>query len=254
MPWRENEELIYEMIKNYEEINTAPNKDHLEIQKSIKRKLKGRLLYKYAENYSYYRDRISSFYTYVYGLLRPLYLEIGKRMVDKDYLIDINDVFYIYKNEIENCISENNCSDFYCKVKERKHEIELAKDLSVPGIVYGNKAPPVKKHSGTVFRGVPTSHGFYMGKAKVLKGLGNMRKLEKGDVLVIPYSDVGWTPLFSKAGAVISESGGILSHSSIVAREYHIPAVVSVENACSIKDNTVVSVNGFTGEIGIIEE
>jgi hypothetical protein len=54
-------------------------------------------------------------------------------------------------------------------------------------------------------------------------GLSEFEKLQKGDILIIPYSDVGWTPLFSKAGAVISESGGMLSHSSIIAREYHIP-------------------------------
>jgi pyruvate,water dikinase len=73
--------------------------------------------------------------------------------------------------------------------------------------------------------------------------------LEAGDVLVIPYSDVGWTPLFAKAGAVVAESGGILSHSSIVAREYNIPAVVSVSGACRLLDDTVVTVDGYRGEV-----
>ena len=80
-------------------------------------------------------------------------------------------------------------------------------------------------------------------------GIAEFDQLSDGDVLIIPYSDVGWTPLFSKAGAVIAESGGILSHSSIIAREYHIPAVVSVADACRIPDRTIVHVNGFTGEI-----
>ncbi len=56
-----------------------------------------------------------------------------------------------------------------------------------------------------------------------------------------------------KAGAIIAESGGILSHSSIIAREYNIPAVVSVAGACQIKDNTRVSVDGYQGEIVIHE-
>jgi pyruvate,water dikinase len=76
-----------------------------------------------------------------------------------------------------------------------------------------------------------------------------MPKLVKGDVLIMPYSDVGMTPLFSKAGAVVSESGGLLSHSSIIAREYGIPAVVSVPDACSIPDNTRLSVDGFEGVV-----
>jgi len=78
--------------------------------------------------------------------------------------------------------------------------------------------------------------------------------LRAGDVLVIPYSDVSWTPLFTKAGAVIAESGGILSHSSIIAREYGIPAVVSVPGACQIADGTLVTVDGYRGEILVHEE
>jgi pyruvate,water dikinase len=70
---------------------------------------------------------------------------------------------------------------------------------------------------------------------------------------VIPFSDVGWTPLFTRAGAVIAESGGILSHSSIVAREYGIPAVVSVAGAMELKDETWVELDGYQGEIYLKE-
>ena len=80
-----------------------------------------------------------------------------------------------------------------------------------------------------------------------------MTKLQEGDVLVIPYSDVGWTPLFTKASAVIAESGGILSHTSIIAREYGIPAVVSVPAACQIADDTLVTVDGYRGEITLYD-
>lgn len=71
-----------------------------------------------------------------------------------------------------------------------------------------------------------------------------------GAVLVIPFSDISWAPLFAQAGAIIAESGGMLSHSSIVAREYRIPAVVSITNACHIlKDDMLVTVDGFKGEV-----
>ena len=73
--------------------------------------------------------------------------------------------------------------------------------------------------------------------------------MDQGDVLVVPYSDVGWTPLFARAGGVIAESGGMLSHSSIIAREYHIPAVVSVAGATLLRDNTLVTVDGYKGEV-----
>jgi pyruvate,water dikinase len=74
--------------------------------------------------------------------------------------------------------------------------------------------------------------------------------MTSGAVLVIPYSDVSWVPLFAQAGAIIAESGGILSHSSIVAREYQLPAVVSIANACRLLNNDmIVTVDGFKGEV-----
>ena len=87
----------------------------------------------------------------------------------------------------------------------------------------------------------------------MIRGIHEFGKMREGDVLVIPYSDAGWTPLFSKAGAVIAESGGILSHSSIVAREYNIPAVVSVAGACNLTDDVVVTIDGYSGEVLIHE-
>ena len=63
---------------------------------------------------------------------------------------------------------------------------------------------------------------------------------------------MAWTPLFAKAGAVIAEAGGILSHSSIVAREYGIPCVVSVNGACNVPEDSEVIVDGYQGTILIV--
>jgi len=102
-------------------------------------------------------------------------------------------------------------------------------------------------------KGVATSRGHYIGPARIVHGPSDFKKIKVGDVLVIPFSDVSWTPLFSKASAVISESGGILSHCSIVAREYGIPAVVSVTGAIKIVDGTILAVDGYNGKIQIME-
>jgi len=102
--------------------------------------------------------------------------------------------------------------------------------------------------------GTPTSRGYYQGAARVVRGIKDFEKVQTGDVLIVPFSDVGWTPLFSRAGAVIAESGGMLSHSSIVAREYDIPAVVSVSGACQIADGKLVTVDGYRGEVTIHAE
>jgi pyruvate,water dikinase len=144
-------------------------------------------------------------------------------------------------------------ADYRQKVAGRKREIEKCLLITPPSIIYGDDALPLKSHISDKLNGTPTSRGYYSGPVTVVQGIRDFEKLEEGDVLVIPYSDVGWTPLFTKAGAVIAESGGILSHSSIVAREYNIPAVVSVSGACNLEDDTVVTVDGYRGEIIIHE-
>jgi phosphohistidine swiveling domain-containing protein len=127
--------------------------------------------------------------------------------------------------------------------------MEQYRDIQLPVIVYGNTPPPVIPHSGSKLTGVATSKGYYTGRAKVIPGLQAFCRFEPGDILVIPYSDIGWAPLFARAGAVIAESGGMLSHSSIIAREYGIPAVVSVIGAMEIPDNCLISVDAYKGEI-----
>jgi pyruvate,water dikinase len=134
-------------------------------------------------------------------------------------------------------------------VRQRKDEIDLMRDLVPPETIFGDEAPTLDPSPGVGLKGTPTSRGAYTGPARVLKGIQDMARVQPGDVLVIPYSDVGWTPLFAKAGAVVAESGGILSHSSIIAREYGIPAVVSVLGACQLADDTRVTVDGHSGKI-----
>jgi pyruvate,water dikinase len=134
-------------------------------------------------------------------------------------------------------------------VAGHKADIERFSNITLPTVIYGDEPPPVVDTSSEKLIGVPTSIGHYTGKVCVVRGIRDFNKVQQGDVLVIPYSEVGWTPLFARASAVVAESGGMLSHSSIIAREYNIPAVVSVAGATGLPDNSLVTVNGHTGEV-----
>jgi phosphohistidine swiveling domain-containing protein len=172
--------------------------------------------------------------------------------VQKGILDDREDLFYLYLDEVRSIVhGSDRCEIYRGLVARRKAEIEQVRDIAPPEVIYGCKAPPVEPCAGQNLQGIPTSRGHYTGPAKVLRGIQEVGKMESGDVLVIPYSDAGWMPLFAKAGAVIAESGGILSHSSIVAREYGIPAVVSVPGACQLLDNTLVTVDGYRGKVHV---
>jgi len=135
-----------------------------------------------------------------------------------------------------------------------RDEIEKSCDITLPEIIYGNIAPPLSlmKSDTEKMNGIPTSPGYFQGRLKVIRSTEDFDKVQQGDVIAIPYSDVAWTPLFARAGAVIAEAGGILSHSSIVAREYGIPCVVSVNGACNLPENIEVIVDGYQGVILIV--
>jgi pyruvate,water dikinase len=85
--------------------------------------------------------------------------------------------------------------------------------------------------------------------ARIVSGIEEAERVEPGDILVIPYSDIGWTPMLAKAGGIVAESGGLLSHSSIVAREFGIPCVVSVPGAMRLPEGATVHLDGYTGEV-----
>lgn len=94
------------------------------------------------------------------------------------------------------------------------------------------------------------SSGFSTGTVKIINDPAEFDKLRPGDVLVCPYTDPAWTPLFALTSAVVSDTGGPLSHAAIVACEYGIPAVLGTQTAnLTFKDGDQVSVDGDKGKV-----
>jgi phosphoenolpyruvate synthase/pyruvate phosphate dikinase len=255
-PWRERPGLILSMVAAHTPTGAGSRlrRRFEELELPLMRRFVARPVYHRVRRYRLHREAVSSLYTYGYGRLRDYFLALGDRFVQRGILENREDIFYLCLDEVRSIARNGDRPEAYGeRVASRKAEIEQVRDIVPPEIIYGDKAPPVESRAGQNLQGIPTSRGHYTGTAKVLRGIQDLWKMESGDVLVIPYSDVGWTPLFAKAGAVIAESGGVLSHGSIVAREYGIPAVVSVPGACQLLDNVLVTVDGYRGEVHIHE-
>ena len=96
--------------------------------------------------------------------------------------------------------------------------------------------------------GVAASGGQATGPVRVIREPGQFGELRSGDVLVCPYTNPAWTPLFARAAAVVVDSGGVGSHAAIVAREYGIPAVMGTgTGTTALTDGQRVTVDGNTG-------
>jgi pyruvate,water dikinase len=253
VPWREKPEVILQMICNYPEEDEKIKKS-LKISDLKKKPILFELFYNRTREFYQYRDEVGDLYAYGYGLLRPYFLAISKIFVDLKILNEIDNIFYLDWKEIQK-IADNleKSKEIEKIILQRKIAMEKSREIELPMTIFGDQPPPIISQHSSILKGVPTSPGYYSGPVRKVLGIDDFPKVKQGDVLVVPFSDIGWSPLFAKAGAVVSESGGILSHSSIIAREYKIPAVVSVPDAMKMKDNQMIVVDGYKGEI-IIQE
>jgi phosphohistidine swiveling domain-containing protein len=87
----------------------------------------------------------------------------------------------------------------------------------------------------------------------VVRSLAEAHRVERGDVLVAEFTDPGWTPLLERVSAVVTEVGGVLSHAAVIAREYGVPAVLSVRGATdAVADGAEVEVDGDAGEVRVL--
>jgi len=92
------------------------------------------------------------------------------------------------------------------------------------------------------------------GRARVLRSLDQLGELRPGEVLVAPTTGQAWTPLFATAAGLVTESGTLLSHAAVIAREYGLPAVVALTRATDlIPDGALVEVDGGAGVVRLLE-
>ncbi|PRX42614.1 phosphoenolpyruvate synthase [Planifilum fimeticola] len=193
------------------------------------------------------------------GLYRETILEEAKALVVKGILDQTEDVYYLTLEELISLLeSRLNKDEARKRICSRKASEEIYRKLYPPLVItsegetfsadfVSDKAPP------GALTGIPASSGVAEGYVRVVCRLED-GKLNKGEILVAPYTDPGWTPLFHSAKALVTEVGGMMTHGSVVAREYGIPAVVSVKDATRIlKDGQYVRVDGTNGYVEILE-
>jgi pyruvate,water dikinase len=203
--------------------------------------------------------------------VRRLILEFGGRLAQAGALDAANDVFYLTSDELQNG------RDVPMKrlVQERKTEMERFSHVAPPPMLgtapafemtdggsmvramfKGEMSPtPTGNSEMNKVKGLPGSAGVARGTARVIHSLAEAGKLQPGDVLVAIATEPPWTPLFATASAIVTDSGGVLSHSAVVAREYRIPAVVGTGKATTtFKDGQLLEVDGNAGTVRVVVE
>lgn len=208
-------------------------------------------LRKRASSYEQRQDQMWSVNAAGHRLFRMYFLELGRRLTERGVVEQPDDVMFLSLDEVRDSVDGSLDTDAARRiVATQKAEVDVAAELDVPSLIYGEDfiAPSGVPPRG-IMRGMATSRGHHRGPVTVVRGAADFAKVSPGDVLAIPASDVGWTPLFAKAAAVIAEAGGMLSNSSIIAREFGLPCVVSVPGITDLEDGAIVTVDGYRGEV-----
>jgi phosphohistidine swiveling domain-containing protein len=202
------------------------------------------------------RDTMHFELTRMFPLFRRYLLELGKRWKAGGWIKSGEDIFFLHYTELEQMCREPEMMD--ALVCSRRAEYEAAKSTPWPDVIIGEReifldGGESVPASGEVLRGIAGSPGRVSGVARLIRSPDDFGNLGDGEILVAPFTTPVWTPLFAIAAGIITETGGILSHGAIVAREYGIPAVMSVVNATSrLNDGDRIEVDGDQGTVRLV--
>ena len=212
------------------------------------------------------RQEQTGVFTLAWPVLRRCMLRIGEHLAELRVVDEPTDVFFLERAEIEAALAGAS-TRLGATARERAVRWEHRRRLSPP-LILGALVGPLKeayaqieailetshlKDARTIV-GMPGSPGRVTGPVRVLRSMGELGRLKPGEILVAPVTTPGWTPAFARALAIVTDTGSIASHASIVAREYGIPAVVAAENATTrLCDGQRVTVDGSRGVIELAE-
>jgi pyruvate,water dikinase len=268
--WNEAPEYVFDILKSLVQDETPVKKEQKIEQKlqtsKIERRIKKRLLgwfewqllsiiLGYARKYIIFRENQRYNLDRWITMNRRIYMDIGRNLQKQGVLEEASDVFFLTKNKVRSVVAGNRTHEDRVRtlqaVSRRKEEFLKYENVTPAKFLQGSRELfEPEKNTALVLHGIPASQGRLTGTIRVLNRIEDIGDVQTGEILVVPRTDPGWTPVFSKIGGLITETGGILSHGAVVSREYGIPAVTNIQNACQLLCNgQKVTIDGSKGII-----
>ena len=206
-----------------------------------------------ARTYLALREASKHYLMLGFARLREIYREVGQRLELGDA------IFYLPLDEIPAKLSNAQTAALRQRSAAAKKHRKLLLSLPVPPVLFSDDLAaigrPMEMSGATELTGTPLSFGDFTGPALVLEEPIDADGVDSGFVLVCPSTDPAWVPLFLKAGALVMESGGVLSHGAIVAREFGIPAVAGIPDVHrQLTSGQRLHVDGATGRVHMLND
>jgi pyruvate,water dikinase len=272
--WSDEPDFVLDLVRSY--LSNSDGKDPLAVHAAQTRArversaaLRARLrtpitrmvfdsLVRRAQRGVLYRENAKNEFVRLSAHERHVALELGRRLAARGTLERADDVFFLSFDELRGAASDGRSADLRASVAVRRQELERNRSIRPPAVVVGRFDPdrddPQSLDDGTDrLTGLGVSPGVVSGPARVILRSDATERVLDGEILVAPFTDPGWTPYFQLAAGLVTDLGGMLSHGSIIAREYGLPAVVNVARATHvIRNGDQLQVDGTRGEVRIL--
>ncbi|MBC2263822.1 phosphoenolpyruvate synthase [Listeria booriae] len=193
---------------------------------------------------------INRYFVYKQALLKE-----AAQLVQAGIIKEPEDIFYLNFEELHEVVRTKQLD--YTIITTRKADYNQFDKLTPPRVLTSDGEIITGKYKrenlpSDAIIGLPVSSGTIEGRARVILNMADAN-LEEGDILITPFTDPSWTPLFVSIKGLVTEVGGLMTHGAVIAREYGLPAVIGVENATTrIQDGDHIRVNGTEGYIEIL--
>lgn len=195
-------------------------------------------------------------------LVRTAVYEVGRRLVAEGVLHSEDDIAHLDFEDVRTYLAGNRAAaDVFpqAKLVERKRTHEYHNRLPEPPLTFIGEYDVTQAlrapENSTRLEGLGSSPGRIVGRARIIEDLAwQADEFQPGEILIARFTDASWTPLFAIAGGVVTDIGSMLSHSSIVSREFGLPSVVNCKHATQhISTGDLITVDGDAGLVEVVE-
>jgi len=247
--WKEEPQVVRELFLQMLSVEKGSfRSDRIEMQRGVTR----------VQQRIDLKGRVTQVYSRLLAELRWCFVRL-EEIQSQSGLLQTGDIFFLEFHEVQRVVAED--VEFRSQLKQlvemRRSQFAQDSQLNpIPSLIYGNSPPTPDSRlptSDSLLKGIPTSSGQVTGTVVVLHDWQMLPEIDKTTILVVPYTDSGWVAAIARAGGLIAEVGGRLSHGAIVAREYGIPAVMDVRDATHLlRDGQQVRLDGQRGTVEIL--
>lgn len=265
--WQEAPEAVIDLIKQFLNMNKEESSDEkiafdlntfISIEVGVKESEKVfkqiRFFMQMTAEYMALRENQRYYFDKSWTLIRSMLLSMGELYCKSERLLRRDDIFHLTIEEIKKI----NRGEKYDGCREiamyRKQIYEKNKHIFPPYLIKNRDIFNIQSgENRKKYKAIGISPGIVVGRVCKVECIGDLNKVQQGDILIVPMFHPSWTPILGKVGGIVMNYGNILSHGAVVAREYGIPVVVFNGVAKQyLSDDSWIEVNGSTGRIRVV--